>query len=164
MARGRPPSPMPEHFWGKIERGGADECWAWRANRNQSGYGLFDIRIDGRRTSVGAHRKAWELTNGPIPDGLLVMHRCDNPPCCNPAHLMLGTFKDNSADMVAKGRNAKTISTHGRVRKLTDADVRVIRSLYRLQHPMRFIGQQFPGLNRHYLGLVARGKVKAHVI
>ncbi len=54
-----------------------------------------------------AHRAAWEYTRGPVPAGLFVLHRCDNPPCCNPAHLFLGTQADNMADMQAKGRQAK---------------------------------------------------------
>jgi hypothetical protein len=64
------------------------------------GYGT--IRLS--RRDVGAHRVAWTLTNGPIPAGLVVCHRCDNPPCCNPEHMFIGTQRDNLADMFAKGR------------------------------------------------------------
>ena len=75
-----------------------------------------------------AHRLAWEAANGPIPAGLLVLHHCDNPPCCNPAHLYVGTAKDNARDCKARGRRAKRYRPHTRVRKLTDEQVRAIRA------------------------------------
>lgn len=95
-------------FWSKVDRsGGPDACWEWQAGRRPGGYGSFGVQIDEWRTMALAHRVAWELTNGPIPDGLWVLHRCDNPPCCNPAHLFLGTPKDNTQDAVYKGRMGK---------------------------------------------------------
>lgn len=80
---------------------GPNACWPWMRYRTARGYGFVGIAT-GRGT--GAHRVAWEIANGPIPDGMWVLHRCDNPPCCNPAHLFLGTNLDNIADKVAKGR------------------------------------------------------------
>ena len=87
-----------ERFWEKVHI--TDGCWEWMARRKLHGYGEFRI-ID---CLVPAHRMAWVLSVGPIPKGLLVLHRCDNPPCCNPDHLFLGTQADNLRDAIQKGR------------------------------------------------------------
>lgn len=80
--------------------GGPDACWPWQGPRFRAGYG--------RSGHHGyAHRAAYENAHGPIPPGMVVRHRCDNPPCCNPAHLVLGTHAENMADMVARGRQCK---------------------------------------------------------
>lgn len=103
--RGPTVPPMPWHFWNKVAIG--DGCWEWQANRVGGKYGQF-IR-DGIPRQ--AHRVAWEITFGPIPEGILVCHHCDNPPCCRPDHLFLGTNKDNSQDMVGKGRHKEQRKT-----------------------------------------------------
>lgn len=97
--------PLAERFWSKVRRGSPGECWAWTAavRRKNEGYGAF--YLDGRHQP--ASRVAWILSYGPVPAGLVVCHRCDNPPCCNPAHLFVGAPKDNDADRVAKGRQCR---------------------------------------------------------
>jgi hypothetical protein len=85
-----------------------DDCMVWRGARNGCGYGAK--RIGGKVRST--HRLAWEWANGTIPDGMCVLHRCDNPPCCNPSHLFLGTVADNNRDRKAKGRGYNRNKTH----------------------------------------------------
>ena len=95
---GSRPVPTNERFWNKVFVSLA--CWEWTAARQTNGYGR--IMHNGRPTA--AHRVAWELVNGPIPEGMSVLHRCDNRICVRPEHLFLGTYKDNSDDKIAKGR------------------------------------------------------------
>lgn len=89
-----------ERFWAKVDRRGPDECWEWRAGKNRTGYGLFGVD----KGSKLSHRIALRFSGVDVPDGMFVCHRCDNPPCCNPAHLFLGTQFDNMRDCSAKGR------------------------------------------------------------
>jgi hypothetical protein len=90
-----------ERLWARIDRRGDDECWEWTRARSARGYGQL---WTGERVEY-AHRLVAALTAGAIPTGLYVLHTCDNPPCCNPAHLVFGTQADNLADMAAKGRS-----------------------------------------------------------
>jgi hypothetical protein len=113
------------HFWEKVRKGGPDDCWLWTGSTAYYGYG--GIRAGGRGGAlIGTHRFSYILAYGPIPDGMRVLHRCDNPPCVNPAHLFLGTQKDNVADMVKKGRYNGPFGA-----KLSPDDVREIRRIYK---------------------------------
>lgn len=98
-----------ENFWPMVDKSG--DCWIWTGGRQTNGYGR--VSYQGRR--VPTHRLSWVLANGPIPDGLCVLHNCptgDNPLCCNPDHLFLGTKVDNMRDMAAKGRASKGEAHH----------------------------------------------------
>lgn len=101
-------------------------CWEWTGHRDHKGYG----RLTFRGRTIRAYRLAYELFVGPIPKGACVLHRCDNPPCCNPAHLFLGSRADNHADMMAKGRHGATRGSAHHKAKLTEDDVAVIRAEY----------------------------------
>jgi hypothetical protein len=108
-------------FWAKVAIG--NDCWEWTGYRNRlrGGYGIFGVD----HKTVGAHRYAWEQKCGPIPDGLFVLHACDNPPCVRPGHLSLGTPADNSRDMVTKRRNLT--GERDPKHKLTEAQVRELK-------------------------------------
>lgn len=114
-----------ESFWAKVDVGAADQCWLWKAGLNRpGGYGRIGSHRCGQKL---AHRMAFELTHGAIPKGMSVMHSCDTPRCCNPAHLSLGTHADNMRDMKRKGRQ-RTLPTNPKIRRFTDEAVRDIRS------------------------------------
>lgn len=122
--------PLAERFWEKVDRSaGPESCWLFQGARNASGYGVLH-RSDGTRL---AHRVAYELTNGPIPDGLHLCHSCDNPPCCNPSHVSPGTDQDNSDDRHARGRATPPplmVGERGTNAKLTAEQVIAIRAAF----------------------------------
>src|SRR4026209_597513 len=110
-------------FWSKVQK--TDSCWLWLASKGEHGYGWVALNNKNRHAS----RAAWELTNGPIPKGMFVLHRCDNPPCVRPDHLFLGTTQDNANEMSRKGRSL--YGERNRRAKLTEAQVLEIRCRYK---------------------------------
>ncbi len=128
--RRRPARSLDERFWSMVDRSaGPDACWIWLgAKLPVYRYGGFGIT---RHLIVRAHRWIFERLHGPIPAGLHVRHRCDNPPCVNPAHLELGTPRENTQDIISRGRWPKTKPSMQGERnhnaKLTADAVRVIR-------------------------------------
>jgi len=95
-----------DRFWPKVDKSG--DCWVWTAGTSRDGYGIIRARVDRAWVTVRAHRVSWVIENGTIPDGLLVLHSCDNPSCVNSDHLWLGTEKDNHRDSEKKGRSVSS--------------------------------------------------------
>lgn len=126
-----------QRFWSRVDIRGEDECWEWQGARLQKGYGQACWPLEWVKAGVVpvqrelSHRVALALGEAGNPfTKLFALHSCDNPPCCNPNHLRYGTVKDNSRDMVTRGRHVP-VSLPGEINpkaKLTEADVRLIRS------------------------------------
>ena len=88
--------------WSYVQQRGPSDCWEWQASRGTKGYGQINFRAK----VLLAHRVIWTISNNrEIPEGMVIYHTCDNPPCCNPAHLKLGTYQDNALDACRKGRH-----------------------------------------------------------
>lgn len=149
----------PSSFWARVVANGPGVCWEWSGHRVTQGYGR--LRINGHRWM--AHRYAWTVMNGDIPAGQEVCHRCDNPPCCNPAHLFLGTHAENMADMAGKGRARPPVGTDHSNSKITPAIVRDIRDLRQQGWTLARIGRQF-NIHLSNVSLIANGKAWGHVV
>lgn len=166
--RGYKARPLAERFWEKVNKDGPippakpelGPCWVWTAGiQNRNGYGQFALRKGVIRR---AHRVAWELARNTVPDGLWVLHRCDNPPCVRPEHLFLGTPKDNTADMAAKGRGHFPPPGEAHPTAiLTEADVLAIRRARQQGVTGAALGRQY-GVHRSTVYKICSGKSWAH--
>jgi hypothetical protein len=123
--------PLTERFWEKVNKDGpvsehvqhVGQCWTWTGSTNQHVYGTISVH----RKSILAHRVSWSLHFGDCPDGLCVLHVCDNPTCVNPMHLFLGSHQDNMADKSQKNRCADASGSKNPRAVLTESDVQAIR-------------------------------------
>ena len=152
---GRPRQNIAERFWNKVTI--TDGCWLWTAHRDKDGYGAFKLPSG---QHVRAHRMAFELDVGMIPEGTFVLHRCDNPPCCNPDHLFIGTSRDNIVDMVTKQRQARG-EQDGNA-KLTVRQVRAIRRGAAAGRTYAELAPRF-GVDRSTVGRVVNGDTWVHL-
>ena len=143
-----------ERFWAKVRK--SDGCWEWLAGTFSNGYGQF--KVDG--APVKAHRFAWELHNGAIPEGLCVCHHCDVRACVRPDHMFLGTDADNMADRDAKGRQARQRGVENGQAKLTEEKVRAIRRDIRSQEKIAVEH----GVSQTQISRIKRGERWAHLL
>lgn len=134
------------------------DCIVWLGERIWNGYGR--VGFGSKRQLV--HRVVFEHEYGPIPDGMLVCHSCDNRPCCNPAHLFLGTHAENSQDASRKGRVFRPLGERAPAAKLLETDIPKIRRLHAAGVSYRTIGDAF-GVTPDCIGKIATGKNWSHV-
>ena len=148
-------------FWEKVQLGSVRDCWPWLAATNNKGYG--QIRSRGR--CFLAHRIAYELMWAPLPIPLNALHRCDNPPCCNPWHLFQGTSSDNVQDMLSKGRAYRGVPSHGESHpfaKLSNTDVAHIKHLYASgTHSRQQLANTFAVTYQH-IDHIVKGRLRKH--
>jgi predicted XRE-type DNA-binding protein len=146
---------MKERFFSQVDKTDPSGCWICTGNIFKSGYGLFKFEYN----TLYAHRVSWELENGPIPEGLLVLHDCpggDNPLCVNHNHLWLGTNQDNTNDMIIKGRQGANV-------KLNENDIEVIRHLFDTNQMKQKELSEIFGISINHVSLITRRKVWTHV-
>ena len=161
---------LPERFWDKVEK--TETCWNWTAAKFHDGYGMYQVKGLAKRV----HRFVYKELVGPIPEGLLVCHKCDNPACVNPDHLFLGTPAENSADMVRKQRQARGDRNGLRANpksvlrgqdspaaKLTDEDVRAIRKLAKPGIARWKVGARF-NISAGTVNDILHGRTWKHVL
>lgn len=158
--KNRPIPPLTEsdlkRFWDKVDVRGPNECWEWTAGTSK-GYGVFGF---GHSSTFLAPRISYAIEYGDPGDDC-VCHSCDNPPCCNPAHLWVGTKGDNNRDMYQKGRARPTVpkGEKSHLAKLTEQDVRAIRKSNELHH---ILAERY-GVCRSAIGMVKSRKSWKHI-
>ena len=129
-----------KRFFDKVDRGADCDCWEFTGGISSDGRGVF--WLDGK--SFGAHRMAWKLAYGDIPNGMLICHHCDNGKCCNPNHLFLGTYLDNMQDMKSKGRQVHLYGDNDPKSKLKSEEVLEIVRLYKTgKFSQSYLGKMF---------------------
>lgn len=152
--------PLEERFWSKVDRsGGPNACWMWMDHKwGPMRYGGFYVA---KHEHVYAHRFVWELTHQAISDGQFVCHVCDTPACVNPAHLFLGSARDNVRDMISKRRNQHGEQHHKA--RLTEIDVIAIRDIYALGKMNQYeLAQRF-NVGQRTIGDIVLRKTWTHV-
>lgn len=142
-------APIEVRLWRKVNK--TNTCWGWVGSTTCGGYG--QIYFKGRLAYV--HRVSWELTNGPIPEGLYVLHRCDVRRCVNPDHLFLGTISDNSLDMVRKKRQNTT--------RITEAEVLLLRQLYQAGDHSQYELAEIFSINQGTVSRIVRREQRKYI-
>lgn len=163
--------PIEERFWTKVDKSaGPEGCWLWTGCKIHHGYGMLNTGGKHGQNKL-AHRISWELHHSePIPEGMEVLHRCDNPSCVNPAHLFLGTQKDNVADMISKHRSPygkcfykiAACGEANHAHKLTAADVLEIRAACAKGETQRSVALRY-GVAQSTIGKIANRERWSHI-
>lgn len=151
--------PTAERLWARIDRT-VPGCWPYPGYQSRSGH----CQIWNGAGMDPVHRVAWVDTFGPIPIGLAVCHHCDNPPCCRPDHLFLGTIADNNRDRDRKGRHKPLLGEANGLAKLTEADVRAIRASYIPRINSTYSLAKQYGVHQSLIWSVIHRKVWTHVV
>lgn len=152
-----------KRFWLKVDKKTPLECWLWTGAKKPKGYG----NVRRNKIYTTAHRVSWEITFGVIPKGMQVQHSCDNPSCCNPNHLMLGTVMSNYIDMVKKGRGNsghknRSFGENNPNHKLKSFEVDEIRRLYKPGAiKQQDIAKKY-GVSQHLVSVITRGEGRNH--
>lgn len=152
MRREHAAIPWQERFWANVRK--TDGCWLWVGRKDRNGYGVFTLK----GVTWFAHRLAYVIEHGRIPDGLFVCHSCDTPLCVNPAHLYAGTHQQNMDDMRLRGRTADRRGENGPSAKLTEIDVQTIRARAAVTPRPTYaqLGSEFGVTDRTIWGIVKR--------
>lgn len=146
-----------ERFWAKVDRNAERDCWPWLAYRSARGYGYFGLST---KRIVKATHVALTLSGAPRPSERHgALHRCDNPPCCNPAHLFWGTQAENTKDAYDKGRKKPMRGTIAKRSKLTEADVLAIRAS---PEGVAALGRRY-GIGPAHVGNIRKRRIWRHI-
>jgi len=159
--RVQPRRALEERFWEKVDKSG--NCWVWMAGKNKAGYGV--IYKDGQMRL--AHRISWMFENGEIPKGFLIRHKCDNPSCIRPTHLVIGTHSDNMRDMAIRNRASRNgkylIGEKNGFTDLIASDVLEIRTKYANENcTQRELAKQF-SVSQSTIGNIVHRRTWKHV-
>jgi hypothetical protein len=149
-----------ERFWSKVKKQGPDECWVWQGTISKNGYGSFKLAGKAQTSS----RVAWLASYGRPAGENMVLHKCDNRPCCNPAHLYLGDVKQNARDMVERGRrrSGPVKGEHNGNSKLTETQVAEIKRLIASGKTNKAIAPLY-GVTHQMISKIRRGHFWKHV-
>lgn len=136
-----------------------DGCWTWNSTKDQDGYGILGFN----KKTLKAHRVSWQMHKGKIPNGLSVLHICDNPECTNPEHLFLGTARDNLLDMIKKGRRVAARGEKASGSKLKNNEVYEIRALLKEGYSFGQLSKKF-NIDRGVIRDIKHRKTWSHLI
>jgi hypothetical protein len=148
----------PEDFWRRMQK--PVGCWLYDGAKEINGYGHLKNPLGDTPKYIAAHRLSWILTNGPIPEGMRVLHKCDVRACCNPEHLFLGTDADNAADRHAKKRSYRGQDMH--TAKLNDEKVLELRKLRAEGWSKQALGEKY-GIKPHSAYLIYSRRTWKHL-